>query len=85
MMRYSEHEHTELTPQHYENLVATGYKFMEFLCYLETEQETGMILTLYKPLRLELSGQNVLPIDDPMIRNLMYANPSIAIFIERDY
>ncbi|HRO43206.1 MAG TPA: hypothetical protein PL009_10255 [Flavipsychrobacter sp.] len=84
-MNLSLKDHVELTPQHYENLVATGYKYMEFIEYLETPEAVGMLLVLYKPIRLKTDGQELIEIDDPMILNLVYSNSSIAIFIQKDY
>ena len=84
-MQYVPAEHAELTPQHYENLMATGYRYMEFMGYLEVEDPVGLILVLYKPIRLKTDGQDLLSIDAPVIKNLVYNNPSMAIFIEKNY
>ena len=84
-MLYSPQEHTELTPQHYTNLIATGYRYMEFLGYLDSEEAVGMMFLLFKPLRLKPEGLELLEIDAPMIRNMVHNNPGAAIFIEKDY
>jgi|GEM_PF-3195320 len=84
-MQYSADQHVELTPQHYVNLIATGFRYMEFLGYLEAEEQVGMILALYRPVRLKGEGQDFISIEDPLVKNLVYTNESIAIFIERNY
>jgi len=84
-MEFSLAHHIELTPQHYENLVATGFSHLEFLGYLETNEAVGILLALYRPMRGNCDGQDLISITDPMIINLVYSNPSIAIFIEKDY
>lgn len=57
-MQYSADQYVELTPQHYVNLIATGFRYMEFLGYLEAEEQVGMILALYRPVRLKGEGQD---------------------------
>lgn len=84
-MQYSADQYVELTPQHYVNLIATGFRYMEFLGYLEAEEQVGMILALYRPVRLKGEGQDFISIEDPLVKNLVYTNESIAIFIERNY
>jgi hypothetical protein len=85
-MEFNSQLHQELTEQHYQNLIALGYIFMESQGYLEMEEVIGTTAFLFKPLRIRPQGTvEIFETTDVFIEKLVKGLDSMLIFIERNY